>query len=390
VRARPHRVRTRPAQDLGAAISFVSITAGYFLIAKPAAGSASATIHNTDDNIMSMSPEEHTAAIHALQSDVSEIKGILNNGLRTMVHDQRSELATVKKDIQLIRAHRSRRQGGRRLRNLQANAEHRCDHHQGADRAPPLDHRLPAGQSGRTALSRQPSTFSTAAFGRLFHFLEMTMTVQTILPRGIRNNNPFNIRLSPDNRWQGRLSPRLNSDGAFEQFQDPIMGLRAAAVLLIAHYDRTIRKLVEVWAPPNENDTKSYARCVAEESGFDIDEPLDLHDYACLRPVLTAMIRIENGRQPYTDAQIDAALVRAGVIPPQRSLQQTRTVKGGQVAAAGTIGAGAIGAIQETVGQAHDALIGVVPYLDAAKWGLLAVTLIGIGVASMTERATSC
>ena len=51
------------------------------------------------------------------------------------------------------------------------------------------------------------------------------------------------------------------------------------------------------------------------------------------------------------------------------------------MAVAGTIGAGAIGgAIQETVGQAHEALVGVVPYLDAAKWGLLAVTLIGIGV----------
>ena len=67
-------------------------------------------------------------------------------------------------------------------------------------------------------------------------------------------------------------------------------------------------------------------------------------------------------------------------MPPERSLQQTRTVKGGQVAAASTIGAGAIGAIQETVGQAHEALVGVVPYLDAAKWGLLVVTLIGIGV----------
>jgi hypothetical protein len=143
------------------------------------------------------------------------------------------------------------------------------------------------------------------------------------------------------------------------------MGLRAAAVLLIAHYDRrhldTIRKLVQVWALPNENDTEAYAGCVAEDSGFGIDEPLDLHDYACVRPILTAMIRIENGRQPYTDAQIDAALVRAGVMPPERALQQTRTVKGGRVAAAGTIGAGTIGAIQETVGQAHDALAGVVP-----------------------------
>jgi hypothetical protein len=50
-----------------------------------------------------MSPEEHTAAIRTLQTDISEIKGIVNNGLRTMVQDQKSELATVKEDIQLIR-----------------------------------------------------------------------------------------------------------------------------------------------------------------------------------------------------------------------------------------------------------------------------------------------
>jgi hypothetical protein len=43
---------------------------------------------------------------------------------------------------------------------------------------------------------------------------------------------------------------------------------------------------------PNENDTEAYARGVAEESGFGVDEPLDLHDYACLRPILVAMIRV--------------------------------------------------------------------------------------------------
>ena len=48
---------------------------------------------------MIMSPEEHTAAIRSLQSDVADIKGILNNGLRAMVQDQRTELATVKEDI---------------------------------------------------------------------------------------------------------------------------------------------------------------------------------------------------------------------------------------------------------------------------------------------------
>ena len=50
-----------------------------------------------------MTPDDHTTAIHALQNDVSKIKAILNNGIRTMVNDQKSELATVKDDIQSIR-----------------------------------------------------------------------------------------------------------------------------------------------------------------------------------------------------------------------------------------------------------------------------------------------
>jgi hypothetical protein len=50
-----------------------------------------------------MTPDEHTAAIRSLQSDVADIKGTLNNGLRAMVQDQRTELATVKEDIQQIR-----------------------------------------------------------------------------------------------------------------------------------------------------------------------------------------------------------------------------------------------------------------------------------------------
>lgn len=211
------------------------------------------------------------------------------------------------------------------------------------------------------------------------------MTTQTrALPRGIRNHNPLNIRLNPANRWQGRIEPERNTDGAFEQFEGPVWGLRAGAVLIIAHYDRrgadTIRKLVRIWAPPSENDTEAYAAFVARETGFPADQRLDFHRAEHLRPVLIAVIRMENGQQPYTDAQIDAALVRAGVLPPERPLAETRTVRGGQAAATGSLGAAAIEAVQETIGPAQDALVGIAPYLDAAKWALLLVTLIGIGV----------
>ncbi|WP_337875607.1 hypothetical protein [Elioraea sp.] len=211
------------------------------------------------------------------------------------------------------------------------------------------------------------------------------MTTPTrALPRGIRNHNPLNIRLNQANRWQGRIAPERNTDGAFEQFGGPVWGLRAGAVLIIAHYDRrgadTIRKLVSIWAPESENDTDAYTAFVARESGFGADQKLDFHRAEHLRPVLIAMIRMENGQQPYTDAQIDAALVRAGVLPPGRPLSQSRTVRGGQAAATGTLGAAAIEAAQETFGPAQDALVGIAPYLDAAKWALLLVTLIGIGV----------
>lgn len=52
---------------------------------------------------MGITSEDRTAAIQALQADVSEIKAILNNVLRTMVHEQKSELCVVKTDIQVIR-----------------------------------------------------------------------------------------------------------------------------------------------------------------------------------------------------------------------------------------------------------------------------------------------
>ena len=66
--------------------------------------------------------------------------------------------------------------------------------------------------------------------------------------------------------------------------------------------------------------------------------------------------------------------------PPARNLQQTRTVKGGQAATAATVGLGALESLKDSLDPARDTLQTLVPYLDIAKWLLLAITLIGIGV----------
>jgi len=209
----------------------------------------------------------------------------------------------------------------------------------------------------------------------------MTTTQTGRTPRGIRNHNPGNIRRSSD-PWQG-LAER-QSDVEFFTFKSPIYGIRALARTLITYQDkhglRTIRQIVGRWAPPVENNTNAYVRAVAEATDLDADQMLDLHNFDYLFPLTKAIIKHENGQQPYTDAQITKALVLAGVEPGAPSLQKTRTVKGGQAATAATAGVGVIEVVQQTIDPARDALMGLAPYLEIAKWLLLAVTLIGIGV----------
>ncbi len=203
----------------------------------------------------------------------------------------------------------------------------------------------------------------------------------TTKPRGIRNNNPGNLRRTTD-PWQGLAVPQ--TDRAFFVFKDATYGIRALARTLINYQDqhglRTIRQIISRWAPANENDTASYINAVAKQAGFDADQPLNMHKFDHLKAVTVNIIRHENGQQPYSDAQITKALVLAGVEPSTASLQETRTVKGGQAATAATAGLGVVEAVQQTIDPARDALFGLAPYLDAAKWLLLVVTLVSIGI----------
>ena len=209
----------------------------------------------------------------------------------------------------------------------------------------------------------------------------MTAITASRTPRGIRNNNPGNIRRNGD-PWQG-LAER-QGDVEFFTFKSPIYGIRALARTLITYQDkyelRSIRKIISRWAPPRENNTNAYVRAVAADAGLDADQILDIHRFDHLLPLTKAIIRHENGHQPYTDTQLTKGLVLAGVEPEASSLQKTRTVKGGQAATAATAGLGVVEAVQQTIDPARDALVGLAPYLEVAKWLLLAVTLIGIGV----------
>lgn len=124
--------------------------------------------------------------------------------------------------------------------------------------------------------------------------------------RGIRNNNPGNIRRGTTN-WRGMAATQ--TDAAFLQFQSPEYGIRAMTKILRTYQSayglRTVAGIISRWAPPTENDTAAYIATVARAVGKAPDAPLTDAD---LVPLVTAIIKHENGIQPYPEN-----LIRAGV-----------------------------------------------------------------------------
>ena len=113
-------------------------------------------------------------------------------------------------------------------------------------------------------------------------------------PRGIRNNNPGNIRWG-DN-WQGLVPADKRTDKSFAQFTQPIYGIRALAKILTNYTKReglpnvgkknidTVREIIARWAPIN------------------------VFDKAIMSGLVKAIIRHENGMMPYTDDVINRAI----------------------------------------------------------------------------------
>lgn len=121
-------------------------------------------------------------------------------------------------------------------------------------------------------------------------------TQKKTLPRGIRNNNPLNIRVG--NVWQGEV--KKPTDGAFEQFVSMKWGVRAAFVILRRYIKRyghnTIRSIVSTWAPSNENNTNAYVDFVAKRTNINPDKPISFDDKPTMVAIVSAMIWQENGK----------------------------------------------------------------------------------------------
>lgn len=127
--------------------------------------------------------------------------------------------------------------------------------------------------------------------------------MKKVQPRGIRNNNPLNIRIG--NTWLGeRPNP---TDPAFEEFVTMEYGLRAAFLILrryIRRYKKnTISSIVSTWAPSSENNTLKYIDRVALMTHLSPDDPIDYYDRDTMCKLVAAMAQVECG-QPIDEAKI--------------------------------------------------------------------------------------
>lgn len=126
--------------------------------------------------------------------------------------------------------------------------------------------------------------------------------------RGLRNNNPGNIIKSGID-WPGKV---VGDDPRFETFDSPEAGIAALGSNLLTYQRRyglnTVQDIISRWAPSSENNTAAYVGQVAKALGVKPDQAINVADPATLRKLTESIIQVENGKQPYSDAQLRAGL----------------------------------------------------------------------------------
>ena len=117
--------------------------------------------------------------------------------------------------------------------------------------------------------------------------------------RGIRNNNPGNIRRTSRSMWLGMREKQ--EDKAFLQFKDMVHGLRAMWYLLHQYRYQyncsTIQSIIHRWAPASDgNNERDYVTFIVNRTGIPATRKL-IWDYE-YKAVISAMCQMESNFTP--------------------------------------------------------------------------------------------
>jgi hypothetical protein len=119
------------------------------------------------------------------------------------------------------------------------------------------------------------------------------------LPRGVRNNNPLNIKYNAANNWDGQTG---QDSAGYAMFSDPSYGLRAGIMILqtyqgeISPYD--IPHIGARWTSGDSPAKQAaWISTVSAVSGYPQNAPLSPYDATVISNLIPAMIAAENGQQ---------------------------------------------------------------------------------------------
>lgn len=128
-----------------------------------------------------------------------------------------------------------------------------------------------------------------------------------MLPRGLRNNNPGNLRLT-STLWAGEVK---GADPDFKVFETPADGIRGINLSLLKKTARslnTINQIIGSYAPPTENKTNLYTQSVIKDLGISGDVSLNLNNLDLRIRLINSIIKYENGYTPFSPDQIKQAI----------------------------------------------------------------------------------
>lgn len=116
--------------------------------------------------------------------------------------------------------------------------------------------------------------------------------------RGLRNNNPGNIRINTD-EFKGEIIP--SPDPEFKKFETMAYGYRAIFRTLQTYARKykltTLNQWIYRWAPPKDkNHTEAYVSFVCKYTQVGRDVPVDCDNKEFMCKVAAAISQQENGK----------------------------------------------------------------------------------------------
>lgn len=126
-------------------------------------------------------------------------------------------------------------------------------------------------------------------------------------PRGIRNKNPLNMRWYSVNNWNGQIGKDESGFIIFDRVEN---GIRAAGKNLDSYARRGVTSMgaiIAEWAPASENNVEAYIKHVEQQTGWGRGRAINRAN-GDFTNLIAAMIRHENGKQPYSVELIRGAL----------------------------------------------------------------------------------